>query len=281
MILIIFRIFAQANAQTYHMTDNDFQDKFNNASTGELIKQIFILLGRLVLAILKRALATILKCIIWCIDKIVEGWHKLIIFWNSSDTQEKRRRIIAAIKQGAHNFVKLSKKIWAWTKKYTIIGAKLTWKYTRLGCKYFVKYLFITIIAIWNGILWTIRTTKDLIIHSKPTFIRLWNDIKKGSKDFWRWVVRTYRCIKLGHIRRRRAWQHFRRTKGFKGLLIDMGHGLTNGIKSFMEEDQFETDPEAITEDDIIAEQMDEKPSKANEISKKIFKGVKEIVEEI
>lgn len=59
-----------------------------------------------------------------------------------------------------------------------------------------------------------------------------------------------------------------------------MVKSITNGITSYMEEDQTETAPDSITEDDILAEEMDEKQNAANKFGKKLFNGVKDIVEE-
>lgn len=264
------------------MTEQEkkYNDKYQNMPTGQIIKNIFILLGKLIVACLKYALKKFLKGIIWCIEKLGDGYLAIKDFWFSDNTQEKKRKVVAWIKQSANSTKKWLGKAGAWIKKYTVIGAKQTWKYTCIGCRLFIKYFIITIIGIYHGILWTLRTIKDLIIHSKPTFIRLGKSIKQGSIDFWHWLIRAGRGIKLGHIRRRRAWNEFRRTTSFKGLLISMAHGFSNGIKNFMDEEQNETHPEAITEDDIIAEQMEDRQSKANEIGKKFFQSVKDIVEE-
>jgi len=256
------------------------RDKYKTRSTGELIGQILVLTGKLIIVMIKHVFILAMKGLLWCLEKCADGWDSLVLFWNSSDTQEKKRKFVEKIKNGTITFGEWCKIAFAFTMKYTVIGAKLFWKYTCIGCRLFVKYLLLTLIAIWHGILWTLRTIKDLIIHSKPTFIRLGKSIKQGCINFGHWIVRVHRGFKLRRIRRKRAWKHFRRTKGFKGLLVDMGRGLSNGIQNFMDEEQTETSPEAITEDDIIAEQMDERQGKANEIGKKFFKGMKDIVEE-
>lgn len=262
------------------MTDEERRQKYRDTPTSELLKQLFIVLGQLIIACIQWALRQVLKGIVWCIKKIVEGCEALVDFWNSSDTQEKKKKLIAATKKGIHTFGCWCVIAWNWTKKYSAIGAKLAWKYTVKGSKLFIKYLGITILAIWAGTIWTITTIKDLIIHSKPTFIRLGKDIRQGSINLWHWAKRMVRGIRLRHIRRKRAWKNFRRTKGFKGLMIDMGKGMANGVTSFMEEEQSETDPEAITEDDIIAEEIEERQGKAKIFGQKFFKGMKDIVEE-
>lgn len=265
------------------MTENE-KDKhkrsLDSESLGALCKDVLSGLCKLIIVFLKHLLKLILKGIVWCIEKCGEGIDAFKVFWSSSDTQEKRRKIAAACKTGMKKFGEGCVAAWKWTKKYTVIGAIATWNFICKASKLFVKYLLITLVGIWHGILWTIKTIKDLIIHSKPTFIRLGKSIKQGSIDFWHWLKRVGRGIKLGHIRRRRAWKEFRRTTTFKGLLISMINSISNGISSFMEEDQEESDPEAITEDDIIAEELEERQSTADKLGKKFFKGVKDIVEE-
>lgn len=265
------------------MTDKEKEDNKSSLdakSISALIKEVFSLLIKLLIVSFKHLMKFILKSIVWCLEKCGEGFDALKEFWFSSDTQEKKKKIIASCKQGAITFGEWCVIAWNWVKKYTVIGAKASWKFLCKASKLFVKYLLITLVGIWHGILWLIKTIKDLIIHSKPTFIRLGKDIKHGSIAFWHWLKRVGRGIKLGHIRRRRAWKEFRRTTTFKGMLIAMVKSISNGISSFMEEDQEESDPEAITEDDIIAEELEERQSTADKLGKKFFKGVKDIVEE-
>lgn len=262
------------------MTDDKYREDLSNKTIGQLMLRVLKLTGMLIYACMVYAMRCIIKGLAWCTMKCIDGFNSLVEFWNSSDTQEKKKRIIAATKRGLKAFAEMCLKAWKWTKAHTIIGAKFAWKYTVIGSKLFVKYFVLSCIGIWKGTIWTIKTLKDLIVNSKPTFIRLGKDIKNGVIAFWKWLIRVCRATKLGYLRRKRAWQHFRRTKGFKSLLVDMGKSMSNGVKSFMEEEQNETNPEAITEDDIIAEEIEERQGKANSLGKKIFKGVKDIVEE-
>lgn len=263
-----------------NMTDEELREKYKDVPTSQLLKRLLQLCGLLIIEVAKYLFVNFLKGIIWCWERIIDAGHELNDYWHSNDTQEKKKKTIEALNHMGRKAAEWCGIAWFFTKKYTIIGAKEGWKYTKIGCKLFVKYLLISLVAIWHGIIWTIYTIKDLIIHSKPTFIRLGKSIKQGSIDFWHWTVRVCRGIKLRHIRRKRAWQHFRRTKGFKGLLIDCGHAVSNGIKSYMDEEQAESHPEAITEDDIIAEELEGRQSKGKMIGEKIFKGMKNIVEE-
>lgn len=265
------------------MTDEqkDFKkETYKETPISELLLTIVKLTGKFLVVVLKHLFKLILKTIVFIGEKCGEGIDAAIRFWRSNDTQEKKRRIIASCKKGGKKFLEYCSIAWQWTKRNSQIGAKLVWKYTVIGSKLFCKYLLMTIIAIWHGILWSGKTAKDLIIHSKPTFIRLGKNIKQGSIDFWHWLKRVGRGIRLRHIKRRRAWKEFRRNTTFKGLLISMVKSITNGITSYMEEDQTETAPDSITEDDILAEEMDEKQNAANKFGKKLFNGVKDIVEE-
>ena len=192
---------------------NRLLQKYKDVPTSELIKRILILTGKYVLAFILHIVILILKGIIWCCKKCNQGFNALVDFWNSSDTQEKKTKVIALIRKGCRTFAEWCAIAWAYTKKYSVIGAKAAWKYLCIGCRLALKYFLLTILAIWRGILWTLVTTKDLIIHSKPTFIRLGKAIKQGFIDFGHWTVRVYRGMRLRRIRRKRAWQNFRRTK--------------------------------------------------------------------
>ena len=59
-----------------------------------------------------------------------------------------------------------------------------------------------------------------------------------------------------------------------------MGNGLNHGIHSYMTEEETESSPEAITEDDIFAEEMEERRGEKEGLGQKFFKIVKNIVEE-
>lgn len=262
------------------MTDDEIRNKYKDVPTSKLIMRVFVLVGKLIFYFIKHLFVQMLKGIVWCIDKSIDLVNDFIVFWNSGSTQDKIKRFKANTKANFNALVKGCTIVCQFICKYTVIGAKFLWKYLCIGVKLFVKYLIATVIGIWHLILWAVITIKDLIIHSKPTFIRLGKQIKKGSIDFWHWLKRVHRGNKLRRIRRKRAWQHFRRTKGFKGLLIEIANNITHGIKSFMEEEQSDLHDDAITEDDIIAKEIEERQGKATKISGKIFQGVKKIVEE-
>lgn len=262
------------------MTEEERRDKFKDVSTGGLIIRIFVLLGKLIVTFFKHLLYLVLKGVIWLIEWCEDYIHSCVKFWMSNSTQEKIRTIKANTRRNITIFLKVCAFIWAFVKKYTILGAKLLWRYLCIGARQFIKYSIITAVGIWHFILWLVITLKDLIIHSKPTFIRLGKATKKGAIDFWHRLKQANRGRKLRRIRRKRAWQCFRREKGFKGLLIDIVNGITHGIRTFMEEEQIESNPEAVTEDDIIVQEIEDRKGKATKISGKIFKGVKNIVEE-
>lgn len=250
----------------------------------ELVLKLIVLLWKILISCIIKLFIWIIKLIAKgfrsCFDLCMKGWNELVRFWNLSDTQEKKKRIIDATKRTCRVLAEYGKKAWTLTRTYTVVGAKYAWKYTCIGSRLFVKYVLIAVIAFWHGLLWTLHTTKDLIIHSKPTFIRLGKNIKQGVINLWHWCVNVRRGMKLRRIRRKRAWQHFRRTKGFRGLLIDMSQALSNGIKNYMSEDVTEADPESITEDEIIAEKMQDRKGKVDKIGKRFFEGMKDIVEE-
>ena len=89
------------------------------------------------------------------------------------------------------------------------------------------------------------------------------------------------RGVRLWKIRRRRGYQAFKRNGGMKGALEKTSTGLKGAIRSYMEEEQDEATPEAITEDDLLEERFEEieQANRAHIISKKFFSSVKNIVE--
>lgn len=262
------------------MASNELRNKFKNKSTGELLKALSILILKYVIVFILRIVLQLIKGAVWCWKFCGHCINETREFWNSNDTQEKKRKFRIIVRASAKKFVRWCKIAWAFSKKYTCIGGALFWKYTCIGTRALIKYSFVFLLGIVHGTIWLVCTIKDLIIHSKPTFIRLGKSIKKGCIEFGHWTIRTYRGCKLRRIRRKRAWQHFRRTKGFKGLLADIGNGLSNGIESYMSEEETESSPEAVTEDDIFAEEMEGQRDGRKSIVNRFFESIKNIVED-
>lgn len=261
------------------MTDDELREKYKNVPTSQMIKRIFVLLGQLIVLFLKHILSMILDVCEMCYAKWECAVHDAKVFWLSTETQNKKRNVIENVKDFFEKtglFFYLCGKL---IVKLTSKGLKYLAKHIVKGCRLIARWLKIGAIAAWAGIIWTLKTIKDLIIHSKPTFVRLGKSAKQVFFDFCRWTVRVGRGMKLRHLRRKKRWAKLKE-KGVKGVLDDMGQSLSHGISSYMNEEPTSSDVEVITEDDIFAEKMEENQGKAKKIGHKIFKGVKNIVEE-
>lgn len=223
----------------------------------ELAKLIFLL----VYSVLRKIVLIIWRLTVLLFELTVDGLVYLRDWWNDNDTQEKVAKIRATIKHGCIVFA-----------HWCVIGAKATGRGIKTGA-----------IATWHGMVIAAKATVEGIIHLKPTVIKIGKSIAKGTRATIAWFIAIGRAFKLFHIRRKRAYQRFRRTKGFKGLFIDTATAVRDQIKHFMEEDQQEATPGAVTEDDILNETIEERieeGSKTHIIGKKIITKMKSIVDE-
>lgn len=241
------------------MTDEERQhrtDEHSSKSAAQLGREILKLLCVLLWKMFLWLLRKFLKGVLWCIQTCEKGWENLHIWWHDNDTQEK----VANIKRWL-------KHTWKTVCKWSIIAGKATLKGTRIGA-----------IALWHGIItslqWTYRSiiiatkaTIQGIIHLRPTLKKIGHLIVTGIIATGAWLKRCGRGIKLSCIRQKRAYQRFRRNGGVKGAMMKTSQNIKNGIQMFMEEDQNEATPDAITEDDIMEEVMEEK---VNEGSKSV-----------
>ncbi len=238
----------------------ELQEEYSKKTGGQLIAELARLVLLLIWKIIKKGIRVLAKFLLFIIESIQEGCEKLAEWWNAKDTQEKVAEIKATLKKWCIQF-----------GKWCVIAAKATGKGIKIGA-----------IATWHGIVKGTKATILGIIHLKPTIIKIGQAIAKGSKAFAAWTKRCGRGMKLSHIRRKRAYQRFRRNKGFKGLIIDSSNAVRNGITMFMEEDQEEAAPDAVTEDDLLKEEIEERvdeDNKAHKIGKKIFYSAKNIVD--
>lgn len=236
-----------------------YEDK-NKRSITQLVLLLIKLVLILILSIIIKGLKIAWRFLVLLVDVAADAMERLGEWWNANDTQEKIKKIRAAIKKGCITF-----------GKWCIIAAVATAHGIAIGAA-----------ATWRGLVYGTKATIQGIIHLKPTVIKTWRLIVRGTKAIIAWIKRCVRGMRLFHLKRKRAYMRFRRNKGFKGLIVDSSNAVRESIKMFMEEDQEEATPDAITEDDIIEEELDEKieNTKARKFGKKFFEKVKEIVED-
>lgn len=237
-------------------------------------KDLLAELGRLLLlllwAITKRLIRITYKTIRFTIRFIKLCIDSTIEWWRDKSTQEKVR----AIRLKTRRWCQL-----AW--HYFCIGCKKFWRGTVIFSKTFVKYTKIAAKLTWLGLVWLCVNFVQLIIHTKPVLIRLGKWLKTSYRQAIVKLRLMRRGIRLSNIKRRRRYQAFKRNGGMKGALEHATSSLKNSIQSYMEEEQNEADPDAITEDDIFEERFEEieQANKAHVIGKKIFSSVKNIVD--
>lgn len=233
------------------MTDDERQqkqDEFSSRSAmqlcREILKLLFVLLWRMLLWCIRK----FLKGVLWFIQACEDGCERLNIWWHDNNTQEKVSKIKAWLHTAIQTFGRWCVIAGKATAKGIAIGAVMLWKGIIIATKATIQGLFIATKATIRG-----------IIHLRPTIKKICHLTVQGAKATWAWMKRCRRGMKLFHIRRKRAYQRFRRNGGMKGLMVATSRSIKNGVQMFMEEDQEEAAPDAVTEDDIMAEELEER----------------------
>lgn len=209
----------------------------------ELIRLILVLIWRFLVWLFKK----ILKGLLWCMQAAEDGCKRLNEWWHDNNTQEKVAKIKAWLKRAAQTFGHWCVIAGKATLHGIAVGAKATWHGIKVATK-----------ATAKGIVIAIKATIQGIIHLRPTIKKLGQLIVKGAKGFVAWLKRCKRGMKLSRIRRRRRYEAFRRNGGVKGWMVSTTRDVRKNIEMFMEEDQEEADPDAVTEDDIMEEALEE-----------------------
>ncbi|MBQ6965428.1 MAG: hypothetical protein IJP82_07035 [Bacteroidaceae bacterium] len=238
--------------EEYHYDKEDYSGKTALQLIRELLRLLLVLLWKMLLWLIRK----FLKGVLWCMKTAEKGWTHLDNWWHDNDTQEKVAKTKAWLKMAAQTF-----------GRWCVIAGKATLKGLKIGSIATWKGLKIAIKATGRGIIIGIRATIQGIIHLRPTIKRIGNLIVQGAIATWAWMKRCQRGMKLSRIRRKRAYQEFRRNGGVKGMLINTSHSIKSGIQMFMEEDQEEAAPDAVTEDDLMEEAME---ASANEGKKSV-----------
>ena len=247
-------------------------EPYIKAEQKKTTKELWIELGRLILilllTIIKYCISSIGKTILYIWAFIKAGFRTIGIWWRDKSTQEKvhsiRLKIIRFLRLILKWTIICLKKIWYWTKTGLRIGVRKT-----------IKYILLTLIYLWTGIRWIVINFTEFIIHMKPTLTRM-------RVAFCQWRQRVARGRHLKKLRKRRHHEEFVRNGGVRGALERKTKSLKSSIHSYMEEEQNDVTPEAITDDEIFREKFEqiENDNKAHVISKKFFKSIKNIVEE-
>ena len=208
----------------------------------ELLKLLLVLLWRFLIWLIKK----FLKGVLWCMQTAEKGWDRLNDWWHDNNTQEKVAKIKAWLKRAA-------KILGQWCIK----AGKATIKGLKIGLAATGRGLVIAAKATGKGLVVGVAATIQGIIHLRSTLKTIGRLAVAG---FWATIAGLKRCrrsIKLSHIRRKRAYEAFKRNGGMKGVIINSTHNVRSNIERFMEEDQEEAAPDAVTEDDIMEEALE------------------------
>ncbi len=220
--------------------------KYSEEKTGaEMLTEIGRLLLLLLWKMVRSILRIIIRSVILCIRLIKKGIKQCVDFWNDNNTQEKLHKAKASIRNGS---------------------------------KILAKWIIIALSTIIRLSIQGIKSAIQAIIHLKPTIIKIGKYTKAGCISSGIIIKNLVRKIRLSHIKQKRAYKRFRKNKGFKGLLKDVTNLLKSSLNNYMEEEQIETSPDAVTEDDIIIAEI-EGNNKAYLTGKKLFSSVKNIVD--
>lgn len=200
---------------------NPYNDKTVLQMLREVGHLLLVLMARLLLALLKLLLrlGKILlrltcKLILLVIDLTQRGIERANAFWHDNDTQEKLRKLKALLRRAA-----------SLTLRATIVAAQ----------------------ASWRGLCWTGRklragsivlfhSTVYAVLHIGPTLKAAGRALGRLAEAIGRRLRLMGRGLKKWRRQRQRAWRSFRRNKGFKGLLMDLGIWLKQQISNYVEE---------------------------------------------
>ena len=219
----------------------------------ELLRLILVLLWRFLVWVFKK----ILKGLLWCMQAAEKGWERLNDWWHDNSTQEKVAKTKAWFKMAAKTLGRWCVVAGKATVHGIAVGAKATWNGLKIATK-----------ATAKGIVFAVQATIQGIIHLRPTIKKIGRGIVHGAQAFVAWLKQCRRGMKLSRIRRKRAYQEFKRTGGIKGAISRTSHNVRNNIERFMEEDQEEAAPDAVTEDDLMAETLEEGANEGNKSMK-------------
>jgi len=235
--------------------NNQNKDKSALAVVMEIMKLLGLLciklikkLGKLILKGLKFILKWTIKGIIFIIDAIDKGCNKIKQFWNNNDTQQKRKKILRAIKNGAIAIL---------------------------------KGIGIALLFILKGILWILRKIFGGILHLKTNLKTLGQWVAKTCRRFAAWIKKKATSTKEAFKKIKYNYKSFRRNQGFKGLLFDTRNLLKSKITEYIEVEQEDDDNESEQDVEIeIDTEIEEDDTDAGPIrraGRKIYRAMKHI----
>lgn len=240
-------------------------------STSQLLRELLRLLLLLVWKFTIWLFKKLLKALLWCMQAIENAWHRMDEWWHDNDTQAKVAKTKAWIRKAA-----------AASGACLLMAAKTAARGSKIGTKAAWRGLRIAAKATAKGMGVATRATIQGIIHLRPTIKKIVQMTVQGGKACIVRAKLAKRGARLAHIRRKRNYADFRRNGGIKGWMSRTSHSIRRGIETFMEEDQSEAAPDAVTEDDLIRETMEQGASegkKSMQIGKQFISQAKNLMD--
>ena len=183
---------------------------------------MLVIVGML-LKLLIRFLRQIGRLLWQCIVLLGRGLRYLIraavAFWNDNSTQE----MLGKMRRGCATALRTALRV------------------TLIVLKYIGLALWTVLVWLYRALIWTAKATWHGILHLRPTVMLIGRWMGRAAVAVGHFMVRMWRGVVLFVIRRKRAYNHFRRNKGFKGLMLDIIILLRAQFRSYMDDNETET----------------------------------------
>lgn len=249
------------------------QHEYNGKSASQLMHELCRLMLVLAWRFTIWTVKKIARGLLWCIKAIEQGLNHLKIWWNDNDTQEKKAKVIAWTKNAGRK-----------AGEYAAIAGRYTLKGIAIGIVYTGKGLKIALSAAAIGLVAGAKATVQGLLHMRTTLKRLRRLAAVAYRYAKRKNEQRKRDALCKKIRRKRAYEEFRRNGGMKGLIIRYSNTIKKNITMFMEEDQDEdeSDPDAVTSEELIERNLEKGANEGNKgmkIGKSILSHAKDFLE--
>ena len=235
------------------------------------LRKLLLILWALLKLGLKQLLKYTCKAIILLWDLCQQLYEKCKNFWYDNDTQAK---------------IKLAKR---WAKE----ALRTLAQWTVIALIQIGKGLAWTGKQLLKGLVWLIKETIIAIIHLGPTLKKMGQFIVKTSILLWKMLCKMARTIKIIIKRQQQAYQQFRKNKGFKGLLIDLGTWMKNSLNDYLDEtaeddnntnedndDDEESESKYMKEENTHFDKESMGKSKVHTFGRSLYNAMKKIVDE-
>lgn len=214
----------------------DDRQGYDDKSALGMMAEVGRLLLVLLLKYIVRALRIVKRALWWGVKLACKGLLCLIDatdacllalsrFWNDHSTQEKLRRVRWGLSVAWQATLAGS----SWLAVHTWHGLRWLARHIGRGCKWLAVHGAQGVWLFCRGVAWS-------VVHLRGALALTGRGIARAGTWVWHGTCSLADAVCQRMKRLYRAWVHFRRTKGFKGLLIDFGLWLRQAINDLMEE---------------------------------------------